>query len=206
MTSEALALKENLMSEGILDPEGTHHEFVSGMHGRKLDFDKIDDESELYQQWIDVAAGHIEQNFPKLPEVILGVANGTNRVALDVARKFDGRVLGAVSEKDERNSKKLYLSEMAGKLITAMKPEFVVVIEDVGTTGSNSVQVARQALAHGAENVEALTTWQRRPNLERLEQVGINYSSIINTELETYSPDDCEAPGFCAQNWNLIKR
>ncbi len=35
---EALTVFRNHIVEapGVLDPEGVHHEFVSGMHGRKL--------------------------------------------------------------------------------------------------------------------------------------------------------------------------
>ena len=33
--------RQHILAAGVLDPEGVHHEFVSGMHGRKLDFDTI---------------------------------------------------------------------------------------------------------------------------------------------------------------------
>jgi orotate phosphoribosyltransferase len=198
--------RDHIIEAGVLDPEGTHHEFVSGMHGRKLDFDTVETGSPLYDEWINVAAGFIAEEFPDLPEVILGVANGTNRVALDTARKFDGQVFGAVSEKDSQDSKVLRLGAAAGKLIMCMKPELVVVIEDVGTTGSNSVQVARHALEAGAKQVEVVTTWQRREVLERLVDAGIPYRAIINEPLTTYPPEECKGTGFCAQGWKFIPR
>lgn len=200
------SFKSHIIDAGVLDPEGTHHEFVSGMHGRKLDFDIIESDTLLYSEWIDVTTSFVEEQFPDLPEVILGVANGTNRVALDVARKFNGKVFGAVSEKNPQNSKELYLSDATGKLISALKPDLVVVIEDVGTTGSNSVQVARHALASGAQEVKVVTTWKRRPNLERLQESGIPYMAIIDEPLTTYEADECRSSGYCEQNWQFIPR
>ncbi|MDL2362999.1 MAG: hypothetical protein QFB86_01295 [Patescibacteria group bacterium] len=200
------SFRNHVLEAGVLDPEGTHHEFVSGMHGRKLDFDKIAIGSPLYEEWTTVAADYISEEYSELPQIILGVANGTNRVAIDTARHFNGDVIGAVSEKDPENSKKLYLSEMAGKLITAMQPELVVVLEDVGTTGSNSVQVARHALAAGAQEVEVVLTWQRQSKLQKLLDSGIAYRAIINEPLPTYDPEECENVGYCADGWGFIPR
>lgn len=199
--------RTNLIESGIvLDPEGTHHEFVSGMHGRKLDFDNIEERDPLYSEWTEVAAGFIEDEFPRLPEVIIGVANGTNRTALDTARRFNGDVLGLTSFKNPQNSKDLYLTSLARRVMKGIKPELVVVLEDVGTTGSNSVRVAAACRDAGAQKVEVVTTWKRRPVLERLEEADIPYRAIIDEELPTYSPEDCQDHGFCSEGWEFIER
>lgn len=205
MSAEIEAFREHLIDSGIvLDPEGTHHEFVSGMHGRKLDFDNIEEEYPLYSEWTEVAAGFIQDEFPRLPEVIIGVANGTNRTALDTARRFNGDVLGLVTYKDE--AKRIFLNDLASKVITAMKPELVVVLEDVGTRGTNSVQAAVGCRDAGAQNVEVVTTWKRRPVLERLEEADVPYRAIIDEELPTYTPEECRESGFCLRGWELVKR
>jgi orotate phosphoribosyltransferase-like protein len=206
--ADIAAFKENIINSGyVLDPEGVHHEFVSGMHGQKLDFDNIEESDPLYSQWTEVAAGYIEEKYDvSLPEIIIGVANGTNRTALDTARRFGGRVLGLVSEKDPQNSKKLWLSGMAANVISAMRPNLVVVLEDVGTTGSNSVQVATACRDQGAKEVEVVTTWKRREKLERLEEAGVPYRAIIDEPLPTYSPEDCKDHGFCSQGYEFIER
>lgn len=205
--SSPARLKAEILDAGyVLDPEGTHHEFVSGMHGRKLDFDNIETGNPLYNLWTETAADFIREEFPELPEMIIGVANGTNRTALDTARHFSGDVLGLVSEKDPQDSKKLYINHIAGLAIEAIKPELVVVLEDVGTTGSNSVQVAEGCRSAGAKNVEVVTTWKRREKLERLEEAGIPYRAIIDEELPTYTPEDCQDHGFCSQGWDFIER
>jgi len=199
--------RNNIINSGtVLDPEGIHHEFVSGKHGQKLDFDKIGSEDPLYAEWTEVAAEFIHKEFRGAAGIILGVANGTNRTALDTARRFDGQVLGLVSEKDKNNSKRLRLSPFAGRVIQSMRPSLVVVLEDVGTTGSNSVQVAVAAREAGAYNVEVVTTWKRREHLEELEKAGISHRAIIDEPLPTYDPEDCRAHGFCAQGWKYIER
>lgn len=206
MTTQVESFKDNLIEAGVLDPVGIHHEFVSGMHGRKLDFDKIETGSDLYGEWVDVTTDFIAENYENTPGVILGVANGTNRLALDIGRRFEGLSYGAVSEKDEVNSKVLRLSQAAAGIIKLMKPSFVLVVEDVGTTGSNSVQVAKYALDAGAQEVEVLTTWQRRPQLERLMEAGVPYRAIIDEALPTFSPEECVSSGFCAEGSTLIPR
>ena len=190
----------------ILDKEGTHQEFVSGLHGQKLDFDLIDSKDPLYEEWIDVTARFIRQEYAALPEVIVGVANGANRVALDTARKFNGQVFGAVSEKEEPRSKAIRLTNLTARLISALRPALAIVVEDVSTTGSNSVQVARQVKLAGAKSVEVVTTLQRSPRLEILHESGIVYRAIIQENLPSYEPDDCRDKGFCADNWELIQR
>jgi orotate phosphoribosyltransferase len=92
--------------------------------------------------------------------------------------------------------------------IAGVKPELVVVFEDVGTTGSNSVQVARGALEAGALAVEVVTTWKRQPALGRLDEAGIPYRAIIDEVLPTYSPLECQTDpnGFHARGWDFIPR
>ncbi len=193
----------------VLDTEGTHHEFVSGMHGQKLDFDNIDEKTDpLYTEWIDVNEDFIRQNFDITPEIILGVANGTNRVAVDTAKRFGDNVFGLESVKDPDNSKVLHLSRLARIAIKAIEPELVVVVEDVGTTGSNSVQVATKAREAGAKQVVVVTTWKRRPQLERLDEAGIDHMAIIDEPLTTYTPEECRelVEGFCKRGWEFIPR
>lgn len=203
------AFKNRIIECGyVLDPAGVHHEFVSGMHGQKLDFDNIEQKTDpLYNQWIDVAVEFIKEEFDPLPEVVLGVANGTNRVALSIARRIEG-VHGLISEKETKNSKTLHLNHMAFTVIRGIRPAHLVVIEDVGTTGSNSVQVALEAKEAGAKEVEVVTTWKRRSQLERLDQAGIPHRAIIDHTLPTFLPQDCasDPAGFCARGWEFIER
>jgi orotate phosphoribosyltransferase len=199
------AFKNELMTCGyVMDGTGVHHEFASGLHGQKLDFDKIEETDPMYARWIDVNADFIQATFNRLPEIIIGVANGTNRVALDTARRFNGETVGLVTNKDEH--KRIYLGDFSRRVISSMKPNLVVVVEDVGTAGTNSVQAATAVQAAGAKNTAVVITWKRRAKLERLEEAGIEYLPIIDEELTSYAPDDCRDHGFCADGWEFIPR
>lgn len=204
------AFKNRIIECGyVLDPEGVHSEFVTGMHGQKLDFDNVDEKTDaLYHKWIDVNEAFIRQEYDPVPEMLLGVANGTNRVSIDTARRFGGEMLGLESRKNPENSKVLHLTALALKVIGALKPALLVVVEDVGTTGSNSVQVAVQAREAGAKAVEVVTTWKRRQRLERLEEVGIPYRAIIDEPLPTFTPEECatDPNGFHARGWEFKPR
>lgn len=207
--ADVTAFEKNLLTSGqVIEPEGIHSEFASGMHGQKIDFDKLDDKDPLYGDWIEVSVDYLRETFPRLPAFIIGVANGTNRVVHDMAKRMKGSVVALESEKDREDSKVLHLHHSTARLIAAVRPEFVVVIEDVGTTGSNSVQVAQAALDAGAGDAVVVTTWKRRPQLERLEEAGIDHQAIIDNPLPTYTPEDCEnlPEGFCAQGWELNLR
>jgi hypothetical protein len=141
--------------------------------------------------------------------VILGVANGTNRVAHSLGLRFKtDDIEGFASTKSSKTDKILYLPPNVEEHITRTQPELVVVIEDVGTTGSNSVQVAKAALRAGAEAVEVVTTWKRREHLERLDEANIPYRAIIDEPLPTLDPEECKTneAGFCYQGWDFIPR
>lgn len=204
------AFRDRIIEGGyVLDAEGMHSEFVSGMHGQKLDFDNVDERTDpLYHEWIDVQQEFIVDSFPRLPEVILGVANGTNRVAYSLGERFRGDAIPFASRKQEKSSKEIHLPELAKTALHLIRPSLVVVVEDVGTTGSNSVQVARQALENGAQKAVVVTTWKRRPALERLEEAGVEYLAIIDEPLPTFSPEDCVSnpDGFCARDWQFKPR
>lgn len=202
------AFRDHVINSGyVLDPEGEHSEFVSGMHGQKLDFDTIETGSELYQEWVQANNDFLIAELNDIPEVLLGVANGTNRLSEDVARNFHPTaVTGLVSEKDPQNSKILRLTKVANEVIRTAKPNLVIVLEDVGTTGSNSVQVAAAAHEAGAKDVLVVPTWKRRERLERLDEAGIRYQALIDEPLPTYTPEACREIGFCALGWKFKPR
>lgn len=203
----------------IFDPDGLHHEFVSGVHGQKLDFDKIADGSGLYSEWVVVSADDVAEQCPELPSIILGVANGTNRLAVSVAENLSEqfkqhRVAGLVSAKRADNDKVLYLPDRTAQIITDDRPDLLVVVEDAGTKGTNSVQIAEQALLAGAKNVIVQVTWQRNMTLPRLDELRakypdrFSYHSIIKHLLPDYEPEVCrtDPAGFCNRGWGLIER
>ena len=158
--------KQAILDSGILDKEGVHHVFSQGLHGRKLDFDLIPDDSELFSQWVDVTADFIRENYDNLPEAVIGVANGTNRLALAVADKLG--VAGFDTVKPEGSRNQPVLTEASKKKLKELNPEFIVILEDVGTRGTNSSSVAKSVRELGFVNFEVINTWQRSETLPLL--------------------------------------
>lgn len=198
--------KSNIEKSDILDPEGTHHEFVSGMHGRKIDFDSIPDDSDLFNEWVDVVTEFIKQTYPsgsykKL--AIVSVANGTNRLVPLVAKKLGKNTVGLLTEKV--SPKEVKLTDEAIKQLHSFKPDLVVTIEDVGTSGTTSATAVQSIRKAGAKLVESINTWQRRKQLEKLDELDVTNNSIITAILPTFTAEECKASGYCAQGWEYIE-
>jgi orotate phosphoribosyltransferase len=196
---------------GFLDQTGVHHEFVSGMHGRKMDFDSIPTDGELFEEWADTAADAIRERYAGQSlgaVVLLSVANGTNRLVVPVAdrlRRHEPPMHVVPLQTRKVSAKAVELDDTAAEAFRSTIPDLVLVIEDVGTMGTTSASAAIAARRAGARHVEAINTWQRRPMLERLIEVNVPYSSIIHEDLPTLTPAQCRAEGYCAQGWQLIE-
>ncbi len=198
-----MEFKQKIIDSGIVDGEGLHHVFNQGSHGQKIDFDLIDDNSELYDNWVELTAEFIKENYDKMPDVVVGVANGTNRLAISVAEVLGENVEGIVTEKKE-GSKRPVLGDEAAERVRAAEPKMVLVLEDVGTTGTSSFSVCESLKDSGAESIEVLNTWQRNDGLKRLDEEAVKYKSVIKEVLPSYPPEECEKSGFCAKGWKLI--
>lgn len=189
------------LEQHILDPAGTHHEFAYGTHGQKLDFDLIDRESSLYRQWVDTTAVQVKSIYPRLPFAVLGIANGTNRLAEDVAT-----TLGIAALYTHKVSpREVALTEASRILLSGAPQPDVLGLEDVGTSGGTAHSGLRSAKeANAASNVAVLFTWQRQAILEVFTSSDIPYHAVIHEPLPTYAPEQCLTEGFCAQGWELI--
>ena len=198
--------KKHIIESDVLDPEGVHHEFVSGLHGRKLDFDVIPDDSELFREWVQVVAQKVAELYPDIPLrrlALLSVAGGTNRLVGPVAEAMGGGVTSLLTEKI--SPKEVELTTEAKKNLKELRPELVLVIEDVGTQGTTSASAVRSATEAGARRVEALNTWQRSHSLIKLDEIGANYNSVVKELLPNLTPEECRESGYCAQGWKLIE-
>lgn len=198
--------KHNLIDAGIVDPNGVHHEFVSGLHGQKIDFDSVPDESDLFQEWVAVFGDAIDlrypaQDYPKI--VVMSVANGTNRVVDPIAERLGPRATAIQTVKVSAKAVEL-TPEAIEKLLRA-DPDMVVAAEDVGTKGTTSASAVVSARKVWNGPIEAMNTWQRRPELEELIGIGATYSSIIFEPMPSLTPEQCLSTGFCAQGWQFIE-
>ncbi|HEX5797660.1 MAG TPA: hypothetical protein VFX86_04705 [Candidatus Saccharimonadales bacterium] len=197
--AEVEEFKQKILSSGILDKEGVHHVFSQGLHGRKIDFDLIPDGSELFQKWVDITAGFIQTNYPRLPETVIGVANGTNRLAMAVAAKLGVKGLDTVKPEGSRNQP--ILTEESARQLKKLNPKLIVILEDVGTRGTNSSSVARSVHKLGFDNLEVINTWQRSETLLLLDEMNVPYKALIKEVLPSYHLENCE---YCKKGWQLL--
>lgn len=198
--------KKNITNSQVLIPKGIHHEFVSGLHGRKLDFDLIDEKSDLFRQWVEVVAQFIKKQYSDISPskiVLLSVAGGTNRLVGPVAKAIGGGVTALLTEKTSARS--VRLTDEAKKKLKALKPELVVALEDVGTRGGTAASAVLSAQEAGAKRVEVLNTWQRSEVLEALEAIDATYNAIIKEIWPNFTTEECRKTGYCAQGWKLIE-
>ncbi|HUP26521.1 MAG TPA: hypothetical protein VM124_02650 [Candidatus Limnocylindrales bacterium] len=193
---------------GTYDQEGTHHEFNQGLHGRKIDFDAVKEGTRLYEEWVDVTAADLASRYSKSElgrAVLVGVANGTNRLARDTALALGGGLLALETVKIEKGN--IQLSQEAIRMLMAVNPSLVIITEDIATRGTNGSSVVLSTHANrppGLEEIIVSHTIQRGMP-ERLAELGIEYHSLITKLLPNYRPEVCRAKGYCADGWDLIK-
>lgn len=191
--------KQAILESGILDKEGVHHVFSQGLHGRKIDFDLIPDDSDLFKQWVDLTVDFIRNNYSAPPEAVIGVANGTNRLAFAVADKLGVRGLDTVKPEGSRNQP--ILTEESKNTLKKLNPKSIIILEDVGTRGTNSSSVARSVRELGFDNFEVINTWQRSETLSLLDELNVPYKAVIKEVLPNYKPEECE---YCQKGWELL--
>lgn len=204
LEEKTLEFKQKIIDSGIVDGQGVHHVFSQGLHGQKIDFDLIEDKSELYGEWVDLTTEFITQNYDKLPDIVVGVANGTNRLALSVAEILGDEVTGLVTVKPGGSRNQPVLTDESVKKIQDLKPKSALILEDVGTRGTNSASVYRSLQQTGVGSIEVLNTWQRSENLALLDDEGAKYKAVIKDVLTNYPPEECKKSGFCARGWQLL--
>lgn len=191
----------------VYDPPNVHHELAGGGHGRKLALKEIDESSNLYRLMINTEVEFIDDNYNPLPDVVMGMANSANRIACDVAAEFDN-VVALKTQKDELN--RVIPTYAASVALKKLKPSFILIIEDVGTTGKTVAKFADiLETEFKIPKLEVLFTWQRQAELPLLDKRNIPHSAVIKHPLRTYKDKaDCmsDPDGFCAQGVELIYR
>lgn len=210
LAQKAAALREGILIDpvGVYDVPSVHHQFASLHHGRKLDMDKIKTGSDFFWQWIDTYAQWVNEMYAeKKPDVLLGMANGANRLSLAMAAS-----VGAVGlETYKKDPKTVGLTDESRSALQkiALHNEgtlFVLEIEDTGTTGQTTFSPVAELRELGVTRIEAAHTWIRNPKLSMLEAHDIPYGAVIHEPLPTYTETECRTlpEGFCNQGVLLI--
>jgi len=203
LESPEAAVFGSYIDEYLIDPEGVHHEFSQdhGLHGQKIDCDKIPDNSEIFESWVDVNVAAIKRLFPNRPNVLLSVDSGTNRLVAPVAKRVGYGAVALMTKKVSKNQ--VELDDEAKARIGAMQDPNIVVLEDVASEGTSSASAVRECRALGSDAI-VLNTIQRSTRLIRLDEIGAKYYPIVLKLLPNYTPEECRSIGYCAAGWELI--
>lgn len=190
----------------VLDPYDLyHHEFVNGAHGRKLGFDKIEEGTDFYDDWVSIYARAIMAVYPRrYPDALVGIADGANRLSRSIAPFLGTQVLGLTTHKVD--AKTVELDDEAREAIGTGDIEFALTVEDVGTTGGTTSTAVVDLRKAGVRCIESSNFWQRNPCLPRLDELEVPHWSVISYYLPTFAPEDCRTnpEGYCAQGVLLI--
>ncbi len=193
--------REKLDEEGIVTT-GRHHVFSQGLHGQKVDFDRIASGSLLDDEWTQVNVRAFRQAHPYIrSQFLVSIANGTIDLVNGMTREMRGDVTALHTVKDPEDNMP-YLSKEAVEIIAGLdvirKPELTLV-EDTSSTGRKTAFVARQIRKVNPDvHLEVQTTFQRQEVLPELDDLEISYHAIIKEILPTYTQDECRKIGFCA--------
>ncbi len=198
---------DELIFNGFVE-SGQHSEFRDGLHGYKADYESVaPPDSELFDEGVDILANFVQDrfNYPIQPNLIIGVANGANALALAVAKKIGSGCLGLQTAKTFSDPSRLEIPFFSERLIQEIDPEFALVLDDVGTTGSSTAQVALLCQQLGIPRVEALYLLQRSKSLDRLAEIGVAHQAVIERPMDNYTPEQCLVDGPCSEDIPLIR-
>lgn len=194
----------------VYDPEDVHHEFKDGGHGRKVDLESIDTNSGLYSELVIASGRKIVELCDGTPDVLIGIANGGNHWARDIAEEIGPDVLALETHKTKRGSTLEYGARL---MLRNIRPDCVVIVDDLGTTGRSCVPVAKQLQHNGIRSMHRLNTLKaffiatRNSRLRFLERRNIAFESLAQLHIPTYkNADACkeDSDGFCARGVQLI--
>ena len=188
----------------VLGPEGEHHRFANGKHGRQLDFGAIKEGTDLYDCWVRVQAGSIHNRQLYLPEVVLvGAAAGTNRLARDVAALLGMNHLTTT----EVSPGAVVLDDASAQRISEISFRRAIVIDDVGVTGDTALMAA-ESTRYSSQNpdidIDALFSWIRNDRLHALDDADVCYRALVHDPMPMYPAELCVEMGYCALGWEII--
>ncbi len=209
MIERAGILEQMIINEpGVMDGEDVHHELAGGGHGRKLALKEIPQESDTYRYLIETEAQVVAELYDPLPDVIAGVANSANRIARDIVDELGSSTIQMETEKNKLGQ--VVPTFAARVLLRKACPDFLLIVEDVGTTGGTVARFAEKLeFRYNIPQIKVLFTWQRQPDLPVLTRRKISYDAVIKSEVKTFkNAKECMSSpeGYCHNGIPLIKR
>ncbi len=208
---EAAKFEEHLFAPetAAFDPLGVHTEFNQGLHGRKMDMDQIGEGTPLYEDWIHLHTHSLALRYPKgllKRTVLVGTANGTNRIARDTALELDcGAIAVETIKNDGPEGLKVELTDEAITTIRNFNPLLAKVMEDAATRGTNSTAAVVSTHQHRPKSLQEIGVENafERGTLEWLVQLGIPFHSLVIKHMKDLTAKECMRRGPCADGWYL---
>lgn len=196
-----------MLESGLVETK-QHHEFRDGLHGYKADYGRVaPDGSNMFYEGAGLVADHISdhQHYSGIPQAIVGVANGANKLALAVAEELGPGVIGVQTAKNRYDPSILELPLSSRWSLIDIRPEFALVLDDIGTSGSTTAQVANLCIDLNIPRVEALYLVQRSTNLHYLGRIGVAYQTVIYHPMINMTEVDCQKSGPCSVGVELVE-
>jgi len=204
---QADAYYQSLEMSSLVETE-QHHEFRDGLHGFKMDFEAVAPfGSKYFDDGVELMADYIadEHNYPRLPSVLIGVANGANQLAMSVAEELGPEVKGIQTSKAINDRSRLQLPVFNERQLIRAHPMFALVLDDVGTSGSSTAQVANLCSELKIPQVEALYLIQRSAKLRHLGEIGIKFQAVIYKPMDNFTAEECQQSGPCSEPIELVR-
>lgn len=197
--------------QGFIVGEGFHHRLVSDkldveLHGVKIDLEKNNaiDSPLLYISSLAAFERCIRNTrFARCrPTHIIGIANGMNQFAVDLAERMGYGCKGVRTVK-------------LGKGIVRLDQEWLdsldegarlTIVDDVLKTGQSISGPVEQLLEKGVklEDIDVMALVAREENARVLDRLGVKYRSIMQILLATYTKQECEVSGPCSRGAVLL--
>ena len=196
-----------LLDAGLIETE-RHHEFRDGLHGYKADFEAVAPPgSDLFNEGVGLLAEYVtdKQHYLSPPDTVIGVANGANQLALALAEELGSKVSGLQTVKNRDDPSMLEFPFFSERRLGFSSSRFALVIDDIGTSGSSTAQVAQLCKGLDVPRVEALYLLQRSTSLQNLGRIGVSYQALIKYPMDNLTPDECYEVGPCSVGVELVE-
>jgi hypoxanthine phosphoribosyltransferase len=213
MTCSPESLAERIIeSPGVYNPNGPHHEFKDRGHGFKVDMEQIPPGSELFDDLVDRSASMIHERFGGIPRLIISIANGGHPWADAIGESFGSETEVLHTEKDGYGQANLNFAARCA--LRHAKPQKLVIIDDLGTTGASIMPVYRSVnfasrLRHRIPEQSVFYVATRKPYLTYLKRNKVPYDAAVNLDIPTFSTEEScatEPAGLCRRGIELIRR
>lgn len=196
----------------VYDPNGPHHEFKDGGHGHKVDMEQIPPESELFADLVDTSASQIRERYGGIPSLVIGIANGGNPWADAIGEALGPEATVLHTEKNGHGQ--AVLNFAARCALRHARPDEIVLVDDLGTTGASVMPVYKQInfgsrLRHRIPAQSVFYVATRKSYLTHLKRNMVPYDSAVDLDLPTFRDEEqCvnRDDGLCRNGIELIRR